>query len=709
MALQEEALAQHYHVLKRYLAPTLRDEKGNPRPNRARDKLLRLSATQFHELSTDVYDELLRRQAAAPPPPPPGRPPRPAPQNVPSHLLPRKEFHPKRNQARQKLSSLQSDRFRELAADVFFELERRFPEFSAGNMGRRGSPADGMKGRSSPYDSRPPSRPGSRGQRGGFGPPGGPPGPPPAMRNGSMGGPPGGPPGGYPPRKGSVASADGAASRGSPDSQFGRPQPKTFESSTIVPNKSTLVEDDDDQVGMEDDYDSRSEMGGSRQSRRDTSRTSRSNTSSDRAAIAQYQMQVSALEKKVDDLELRLQDKDTQLNNLEHQQSQKMDEESHKVQEWEDVRTDLENKLADAQNLNSSLHLELERVRSDHNKAQDELKSQLAEAEHGTKEDSSWKDKHEKLGIEYDNLVEEYNQQQDLVDAVRAEALEFLKEMEGIRDQANASWEKKEQYTREIHRLEDEVKLWKDRYAKAKAQLHTYKTSSTGIPNPQLDAGGFGRDRAFAAKDGLIKEVHIAQFQLSVDELLRNARTGETPSAMRHIKPVVDVARAIWADVASGTNKDDEKIQRLKTQISLITNNLITAAKNFDSSDGVSPISLLDAAASHFSTTVIELFRMFKIKPTPAGELESDEDDSMTATESPGYLNLRQSKASEPASVYSSISSPPSIRPQSVQKEEDPPTQPLSRSLTHEKAPSAGVKLGFGIRAQDSDLEELRV
>lgn len=75
----EEILGQHYVVLKRFLNGTARDDRG--KSNKARDKLLRLSPTQFHELSTDVYDELIRRQQASPPP---GRPPRP---DVPPYLL----------------------------------------------------------------------------------------------------------------------------------------------------------------------------------------------------------------------------------------------------------------------------------------------------------------------------------------------------------------------------------------------------------------------------------------------------------------------------------------------------------------------------------------------------------------------------------------------------------------------------------------------
>lgn len=41
----------------------------------------------------------------------------------------REEFHPKRNQARQKLATLPTTRFEDLSSDVYFELARRYPEF----------------------------------------------------------------------------------------------------------------------------------------------------------------------------------------------------------------------------------------------------------------------------------------------------------------------------------------------------------------------------------------------------------------------------------------------------------------------------------------------------------------------------------------------------------------------------------------------------
>jgi len=232
----ENILSEHYVALKRYLAASLRDEKGNPRPTRARDKLLRLSPVQFQELSTDVFDELLRRQQAGRRTPngsqPDGGPP--------PFLLAKDTFHPKRNQARQKLSTLPPPRFRDLATDVFYELERRFPRFAGDNISRVGSPASmrgppSRSGNGTPvngtrmrrpsdassiaaYSTRSESRNGPR--------PGGP------MMNNGLGIPP---------------------SPGLPPNDYGRPTPKTFQQNTIVPNKSTMVEDDES--GGEDNDD----------------------------------------------------------------------------------------------------------------------------------------------------------------------------------------------------------------------------------------------------------------------------------------------------------------------------------------------------------------------------------------------------------------------------------------------------------------------
>lgn len=80
--------------------------------NRAQQKLLRLSAKQFNELSIDVHDEMYRRIYS---------------NSAPAFLPPTESLHPKRNNARKKLSFLSPSRFNDLAFDILFEIERRNP------------------------------------------------------------------------------------------------------------------------------------------------------------------------------------------------------------------------------------------------------------------------------------------------------------------------------------------------------------------------------------------------------------------------------------------------------------------------------------------------------------------------------------------------------------------------------------------------------
>ncbi|KZV75957.1 hypothetical protein PENSPDRAFT_599275 [Peniophora sp. CONT] len=110
-----EIARAHYRELSVYLASYLANEPANSR-FAARQKLTRLTRQQFQELSTDVYDELVRRK-----------------NNEGSNDIPflpvRDDFHPKRNQARQKLATLPTSRFKDLSSDVYYELVRRYPEF----------------------------------------------------------------------------------------------------------------------------------------------------------------------------------------------------------------------------------------------------------------------------------------------------------------------------------------------------------------------------------------------------------------------------------------------------------------------------------------------------------------------------------------------------------------------------------------------------
>ncbi|KAJ9318331.1 hypothetical protein DTO271D3_1588 [Paecilomyces variotii] len=685
----EESLAQHYNTLRRFLQAPYRDDRSL-KPNKARDKLLRLSPTQFHELSTDVYDELVRRQQAMPPP---GRSPRP---DVPPYLLPRQEFHEKRNQARQKLASLQQQRFKDLATDVFCELERRFPQFAGADMPRMGSPAPSVRGAGRGY---PPSRPGSNGY-----PPNGYPGGPRAPSRGpgpGRGYPSGGPPPGrFPPRQGSLGPA--SVNGDSPDG----PLAKSFQSNTIVPNKSTLVESDDDIGGIEDDYDARSEafgLDGVLQSSRPGTGTTFAEK--DKKLLADSQSQVSSLQEKVDELEALVKEKDEEIAKLRDDQDRSQINDTAK-QEWEDVRANLESKVSQAESLNTSLQSELDRMRMDHESRERDFQLQLDEASRGGSGDSELRAQFEELQRKHQALQADMQEQQQVTEEVRQEASNFLKEMKAMSERSNMNWEKEEQLSRDVHRLEEEVKEWKNRYAKAKTQLRQLRASSVVISGMRPDAGVLTKQNELIQEDGLVKDIHVTRFQMSIDELLRIARSGEPALVLDQMKSVVVAVRHITQDMAAGQGNEPSQLRgRLKTKVSATANNLITASKNYAHANGLSPVSLLDAAASHLCAAVVELVRTAKIRPTPADELEEADDDNIAPMQSPGYFSVApsQNRLSNNDSVYSAISSP-SVR--SVRNAAS--RRPGSRNgiLNGQGFPA---KLSYGMRAQDTDLEELKL
>jgi predicted nucleic acid-binding Zn-ribbon protein len=608
MQLLEETLSEHFKVLKAYLGPYLNDAQGNPRPSRAKDKLTRLSAVQFQELSTDVYDESIRREDDRKR----GGPGAPG-NDTPKFLLPKNNFHPKRNQARQKLSTLPLERFRQLATDVFYELERRFPRFTAGEVPRSSSPNGSIASRIS--NRGPPSRSGTPNGSMGNRPPPGP---------GYRGPPPqGGPPPGLMP---------------GPPNQFGRPLPKTFQSNTIVPNKGTLVEDDDDSAEDEDAFNLEGAA-----ARRQTNKSMKSMSMAQDKMVVDLESQIKELQGKLGPLEDALRDKDNEIQRLKDADSMRDGNTASERAEWDDLRFSLEEKVEKAENLNSALRADIDRLRSENEDSQRSLRAQITELESRPAQQVSdvgggeWRQRCE-------DLERELSEQQQVTEEVRQDASTFLQEMRELSERSDAAFEKEEHLVKQVSSLEGELKDWKSRYATLKTQLRSLKASSIGLSGlASPDISNYARDPALTTPDGLVRDVHVTKFQLSVDELLQTARRAGAEQTLDSMKRVVKCVRAITGDIDStplsqmqSPNSSisgpilasPEKQQaKLKSRVSATANNLITATKNHVASNGISPVSLLDAAASHLSTAVVELVKHVKVRPTPSDELEQDEDD----------------------------------------------------------------------------------
>lgn len=312
--------------------------------------------------------------------------------------------------------------------------------------------------------------------------------------------------------------------------------------------------------------------------------------------------------------------------------------------EWDQLRYSLEEKVEKAETLNSSLRSEIDRIRTENSDMERNLHAQISDLESRTQQQQSMASDQGQWKQRVEELEQELKEQQQITEEVRRDASLFLQEMRELSNRSDAAIEKEDRLLKQLSSLEAELKDWKSRYARAKTQLRNLKASSIGLASlASPDITNYTRDASYTAPDGVVKDVHITRFQLSIDELLQAARRSDSERIMDSMKHVVKCVRAITGDIdstplsqmqspISSINGDavatPEKQQaKLKSRVSATANNLITATKNHTSSGGLSPVSLLDAAASHLSTSVVELVKHVKVRPTPSEELENDEED----------------------------------------------------------------------------------
>jgi hypothetical protein len=444
--------------------------------------------------------------------------------------------------------------------------------------------------------------------------------------------------------------------------------------------------------------------------------------------MEELEAQVTELQDKLSDMEVSLRKKDEELNSVVDGERSRASAANVEKKEFEDLRRNLENKLADAQSLNDSLQEELKKLRMDHSNAERDMRDQIDELRQNG--DGMRGNTDSDLARENEELKAELQDQQQVTDDVRREAQSFLREMKMLSERSGSSWEREEQLTVQVNRLEAEVEDWRNRYVRTKTQLRSIRASSLGLTIQ--DAAKYSKENGFTQADGLVKDVHVTKFQISIDELLRTARSDDPGRVVDYMKSAVMCVRNITNDIDESSNNGEltQEQSKLKTRVSATANNLITASKNFAAAKGLSPISLLDAAASHLTTAVIELVRTVKIRPTPAGELEDDDDGTLQPVDTTGYFPVRDNqqenipppfmglRQSNVSSMYSPVNSPRASAAQRSRSNSNTKGWASRRSLSREVNGSSGMNginkglppnpMAFGIRTQDNNVEDLK-
>ncbi|CAK9779360.1 hypothetical protein CC85DRAFT_313932 [Cutaneotrichosporon oleaginosum] len=635
----------HWRALKDFLTAFGNKESPTARAS-AREKLTRLTRLQFLELSTDVYDELMRRLAEE----------SNNPDNTVAPFLPvRDDFHPKRNQARQKLATLPKNRFKDLASDVFFELCRRYPEFESEaskavdgeqEMLHEETPTPTYGGSGIPPSSSSSSLASqTRGQQR-----------PTHQRKGSS--------------MGSNSSADRERNNASVNSQA-RDRYANLTTPTndvVVPNKSRLLEEAIEVPYARDSHHEESEAllqhggGGVRDQRAESpSQTSASHdpmspnatdeqyldrmsfssnpTRARKGSIsgltspkgwedqehklrAEYELRIAGLERKLQAAEGEREDIQRELA-----------DERERRKDYEDEVRGLKERSAGHASTLRSMQDELDVSRDETATVRKEYDQKLRQMQHGMQQAQEeivqWRQRCEGFQDELHRLETERAERSTrdvapapAVVAANGESVaELRNEMRSLVDELRSlSMQNDELMTAREHdrekqsALEAQVDEYRKQANAARTELRNLKATSTMFVSQPLS-----NDHLPASSDGNIADVHVSSFQSGIDGLLAAARSSAPSGVLPSMKAVVETVTSIGDDVKAfedspNLDVDVSRLESLKYESTTRLSALMTAARNHAMASGLSPVSLIDAAAGHLTANVVEIIKLLKIR-----------------------------------------------------------------------------------------------
>lgn len=213
-----------------------------------------------------------------------------------------------------------------------------------------------------------------------------------------------------------------------------------------------------------------------------------------------------------------------------------------------------------------------------------------------------------------------------------------------------------------IQNLDAQLKEYKRKYEVAKTELRNFKselsdryllscyklittvcvaTSQLFLPTPKVDS-----DQLPVSPDGGILDIHVTAFLSATDSLLTAGRANAPSRVLAPMKNVVNAVTAIIEDVRNLEQRrprgdlDSDNLQSLRERAEATLSNLVTASKSHATSMGMSPVSLLDAAASHLSVSVTELGKtVFVRKATKA-----EQDQFSASLEGNNFGSVRNSE-----------------------------------------------------------------
>jgi hypothetical protein len=181
-------------------------------------------------------------------------------------------------------------------------------------------------------------------------------------------------------------------------------------------------------------------------------------------------------------------------------------------------------------------------------------------------------------------------------------------------------------------------------------------------------------DQLPVSADGAIPDVHLTAFLTAIDSLLSAGRSNAPTRVLTPMKSVVNAVSNILDDVRSHSRRhaDPEGVYALEERVEATLSNLVAASKTHATSSGLSPVSLLDAAASHVSAAVTELGRVVLLRRATKAEQEQFAPSSVGMATNGFTLGLRTVEEVRPSVAHQRGLSEASSRRGEREREREP-------------------------------------
>ena len=272
-----------------------------------------------------------------------------------------------------------------------------------------------------------------------------------------------------------------------------------------------------------------------------------------------------------------------------------------------------------------------------------------------------------------EDMQRETLEQQNMVQGLRSEVATLLEELRRLSARNDAMTTDKESDVAIIRDLHMQMSAYKRRYEGTKAELRIAQSASQVWAQPHVD------EWKYVSPTGAVADTNLKSFQTSIDELLTTARSAAPSNVLIAMKTVVLSTTLVTDDIAKYESQPEnelgalsaqqrEDVETLKTSISDALTNLMNACRNHASSQGLAPVSLIDAAATHLAIAVVEVVKLLKLRrvPRPSEDdfsFESTNDATALSSPPSGLKPLHTRSALSPPAHSAPPLAPSSRRP----------------------------------------------